>query len=80
VSEPKRLYRNVQEAWVGGVAAGLAEYMGVDRTAVRVGFVLIAVFTLFIASVVAYVVMWAIIPPRPPAAQVASVAMAPPPT
>lgn len=65
MSEPKRLYRNPHDAMLGGVASGLAEYMGLDRTVVRVAMVLIAVFTLFVASVIAYVVMWAIVPPKP---------------
>lgn len=65
MTQPKRLYRNTQDAMLAGVASGLAEYVGLDRTVVRVAFVLVAVFTLFIASVIAYVVMWAIVPPKP---------------
>lgn len=79
MTEPKRLYRNTQDAMLGGVASGLAEYMGLDRTVVRVAMVLIAVFTLFIASAVAYVVMWAIVPPKPLQAVPAAVPLPPQP-
>lgn len=56
----KRLFRSRSQRMVGGVAGGIAEYLGVDPTIVRLGFVLTAFFGG--AGVVAYVVAWLIIP------------------
>ena len=65
MSEPKRLYRNVNDAMIAGVCSGLGEYLGVDKTVLRVAAALLVVFTLLFPGVVVYVVMWLIIPPRP---------------
>lgn len=65
MTETKKLYRDTQDAWIGGVGSGLAEYFGVDKTAIRVGIALLVVFTGLFPGVVAYVVMWIIIPAKP---------------
>lgn len=62
--EPRKLYRDPAKAMIGGVCIGLAEYLGLDATVVRVGFALLAVVT-FLAAVFAYLVMWALIPIKP---------------
>lgn len=79
MSEPKRLYRNTHDAMVAGVCSGLADYMGLDKTAVRVVVALLVVFTALFPGVVAYVVMWLIIPPRPPGTAPVAVARPPQP-
>jgi len=56
----KRLYRSRTDAVLGGVCGGLADYFGMDSSLVRILFVLIAVFTGF--GVLAYLVMWLLIP------------------
>jgi len=40
MSTEKRLYRSRDDRIVGGVCAGLGEYLGVDPTAIRLLFVL----------------------------------------
>ena len=45
---------------VGGVSGGIAEYLGIDPTIVRLGFVVSAFFGG--AGVIAYIVAWLIIP------------------
>lgn len=72
MTEPKRLYRNTQDAWIAGVGSGLAEYTGIDKTAVRVVIALIIVFTGLFPGAIAYLIMWAIIPPKPPATYMAT--------
>jgi phage shock protein C len=59
----KRLYRSARERMLGGVAAGIAEYFDVDPTIVRLVFVL----TVLVggAGVLAYIIMWIVIPQRP---------------
>jgi phage shock protein C len=57
----KRLVRRTDDKVIGGVCAGLADYLGVDVTLVRVLTVVGAVFGL--GSVfVAYLVAWALMP------------------
>ena len=58
----KMLYRDTDNKMLGGVASGLAEYMGWDVTLVRLAFV----FCLFAiqGSVLAYILAWIIIPSK----------------
>ena len=65
MSEPKRLYRDFERGVVGGVCAGVGEYLGVDPVLVRVLFVIALVFTAVIPLVLVYLAMWALVPPRP---------------
>lgn len=59
-----RLQRNTQEGMLGGVAAGLADYLHVDVSLVRA---LLAVSALFFQPVVmVYLVLWLLIPKREP--------------
>ncbi len=68
MAEPKKLYRNTKDAMIGGVCAGIADYFEIDKTVVRVGYVLLTLFTAFFVGIVAYLVMLFIVPPRPPRA------------
>ena len=56
----KTLYRDTDNKMLGGVASGLAEYMGWDVTVTR----LVFVFCLFAVqgSVLAYILAWIIVP------------------
>jgi len=58
---PKRLMRSTEDKMVAGVCGGLASYFGIDPTLVRVGFV-VALVLGFPATIVAYIVAWAITP------------------
>lgn len=57
----KTLYRNEHDKMIAGVASGLADYMQVEITIVRLLFVLSAIFLAGI-GLVAYIVMWIIVP------------------
>jgi phage shock protein C len=57
----RRLVRRRQERMVGGVCAGVAAYLGVDVTLVRVLTVLGTVFG-FGSILVVYLVLWAVLP------------------
>jgi phage shock protein C len=59
--EGKKLQRPREGRMICGVAAGFAEYFGVDVVLVRVLFVLAAVFSVG-AGVLAYVAGWLLIP------------------
>lgn len=56
----KRLYRNLNEAKIGGVCAGLGAYFNVDPVIVRLAFLLL----IFAGSIIAYLVAWIIVPPK----------------
>jgi phage shock protein PspC (stress-responsive transcriptional regulator) len=58
---PKRLVRGCDDSMLGGVCSGVADYLGVDVTLVRLLTVLGAVFGLG-SLVVAYVVLWIVLP------------------
>ena len=56
-----KLTRSVSDKFMFGVCGGLATYLGIDATIIRVGAVLATIF-LFGSLVFAYVIMAAIIP------------------
>jgi phage shock protein PspC (stress-responsive transcriptional regulator) len=58
--EPRRLRRSVDERMLGGVAAGLAKYLGVDGAHVRI--VLVALCLFGGAGVPLYLAAWVLIP------------------
>lgn len=56
----KRLTRNIQNRQIGGVAAGLAEYLSIDVVLIRLGFALLLLINGF--GAVLYMVMWLLVP------------------
>ena len=58
----KRLYRNGSEKVLGGVCAGLGDFLGIDPVFVRIFFILWTV--LGELSVLIYIIMWIVIPLR----------------
>lgn len=59
----KRLERYLDEAQIGGVAAGLAHYFNIDRTLVRVLFVA-GLFIPHFPAIIPYVILWIVLPER----------------
>ncbi|MES2827410.1 MAG: PspC domain-containing protein [Bacteroidota bacterium] len=57
----KRLFRNEYEKVVAGVSSGIAEYMEVDVTIIRLLFVL-STFFLVGTGILVYLVMWIVVP------------------
>ena len=58
----KRLYRNGSEKVLGGVCAGLGDFLGIDPVFVRIFFIFWTV--LGELSVLIYIIMWIVIPLR----------------
>ena len=58
---PHRLYRTPWDKELGGVCGGLAAYFGIDPTYIRLGWVLLTIFTATF-SCVAYLILWVVIP------------------
>lgn len=57
----KKLYRNEHDKAIAGVASGLADYMQIDVTIVRLLFVLTTIF-LAGSGILAYIVLWIVAP------------------
>jgi phage shock protein PspC (stress-responsive transcriptional regulator) len=58
-----RLFRSESDRKISGVAGGLAEVLDVDPTLVRLLWVLVVLVTSGV-GLLAYLAMWAIVPPR----------------
>ncbi|HEX8629184.1 MAG TPA: PspC domain-containing protein [Catenuloplanes sp.] len=63
----KQLRRPTTDRIIAGVASGLGRYLNVDPTLVRVGFVVLVALS-WGAALLAYPVMWFLIPEEPPTA------------
>ena len=59
MEEKKRLTRS-DDKMIGGVCAGLAEYLDIDTTIVRIVWVLMVLFAGF--GILLYVILWLIMP------------------
>lgn len=57
----RRLTRSSNKV-IAGVCSGLANYSGLDVSLVRIGFVLVGIFTAIIPISIVYLVMWFIVP------------------
>lgn len=61
----KRLYLSHSDRKIAGVCGGLAEYLAVDSTLVRLIAVFLLIFTGFVPMLIVYLIAWAIIPKGP---------------
>ena len=59
MEEKKRLTRS-NNKMIGGVSAGLAEYLDIDPTIVRIVWVLMVLFAGF--GILLYIILWLIMP------------------
>ena len=64
----RRLYRSRTDSMIGGVAAGLAEYLNADPALVRIVWAILVVVTGG-AALVVYIVAWIVVPEEPAAAE-----------
>lgn len=60
----KRLYRSVTDRKIAGVCGGLAEYLDIDATVVRIIFIALLLFGIA-PIILVYVIMWLLIPEKP---------------
>ncbi|MEM8999193.1 MAG: PspC domain-containing protein [Bacteroidota bacterium] len=56
----KKLYRDVDQKYIGGVCAGLEHYLGFDALWIRLIFILFAIFSGF--GLIAYILLWILVP------------------
>jgi phage shock protein C len=63
----KRLTRSSTDCKLGGVCGGIAEYLDVDSTIVRLVWVLLIIFPFpLVPAVLGYFIAWLVIPQTPP--------------
>jgi len=60
----KRLYLSDTDKKIFGVCGGIGETYNVDPTLIRLGMVFLALITVVLPVVIAYVVAWIIIPKK----------------
>jgi len=69
ITPGKKLFRDEQDAVIGGVCSGLAAYFGFQETVwMRIGFVVLALIS-FGFWVPAYILLWILVPPARTAAE-----------
>lgn len=61
--EIRRLYRSGEDRWIAGVCGGLGRYFGVDPTPIRLGFILLSLWSG--VGVLVYLIMVLVVPEEP---------------
>lgn len=63
---PKRLMRSLTDRKIAGVCGGIAEYLEVDSTLIRLFLVLMIIFPIPLApAIISYIVAWLVMPEAP---------------
>lgn len=60
----KQIYRSRTNRMLGGVAGGIADYLGVDPTLARLGLVAALIFG-HVVTLILYVAAWLFVPEQP---------------
>ncbi len=61
----KKLYRSTTDSKLAGVCGGIAEYLDIDSTILRLIWILVVVFTGFVPGILVYIVAAIIMPVAP---------------
>lgn len=64
-TKPRRLTRSNREKMIAGVCGGLAEYLDMDPTVVRVLYVLVSILSAAFPGIIAYIILMFLMPPPP---------------
>lgn len=66
--ESRNLYRSKTNAQLTGVCGGLAEYLRMDATVVRLVWVIVVIFSGFVPGILLYIIAVMVMPfpPEPP--------------
>lgn len=59
----KKLYRS-SDRKLAGVCGGIAEYLDVDPTVVRILYLILTLFTVAFPGILLYIILWIMIPDR----------------
>ena len=63
--ETKRLYRSRSQTMLFGVCGGIAEYFQLDPTLVRLGWVVLSIFSAGFPGLLAYIIFALVVPLEP---------------
>ncbi len=63
--ETKRLYRSRTQTMLFGVCGGIAEFFQLDPTLVRVGWVILTIFSAGFPGILLYIICFFVIPLEP---------------
>lgn len=58
--QQKKLYRNKDNAIIGGVCSGISDYTGIDAVWIRIIFILFAL--VYLSGAVVYAILWIVLP------------------
>ena len=58
----KRLRRSTRDCKIAGVCGGLAEYLDIDATVVRIVYILLAFFSAAFPGIILYIIMMLVMP------------------
>ena len=64
MADTRKLYRIPSKGMIGGVCAGLGEYLKADPTVIRIAFALLGLAGVG-SGLLIYIVMWFIVPIKP---------------
>ena len=56
------LHRSTKDSLIGGVCAGIAEWLGWDPTKVRISYVVLSVLSAGFPGILVYVLLWILMP------------------
>ena len=62
MNSPRRLTRSRIDRMLAGICGGLANYLDVDPTIVRIVFALATFFTVVFPGIFIYLIMWIVVP------------------
>jgi len=57
----KKLKRS-RNKMIAGVCAGIGEYLGIDPTIVRIGYVFLSLVSAAFPGILVYIILWIVIP------------------
>ena len=58
----RKLTRSMSDKKIAGVCGGIAQYFGIDATLVRVGYVVLSIFSAGFPAIVVYVILAFVMP------------------
>ncbi|HOG06312.1 MAG: PspC domain-containing protein [Paludibacter sp.] len=58
----KKKLRRSRDQMIAGVCAGLAEYLDIDVTLARVGYVLLSILSAGFPGTLLYIILWIVMP------------------
>ncbi|MCP2619967.1 PspC domain-containing protein [Candidatus Aminicenantes bacterium AC-334-K16] len=61
----KKLFRSQKDKMLGGVCAGLAAYLDIDTSLVRLIFIALSLLTALLPMILFYIIAWIIVPAEP---------------